>query len=482
MSFPEITDVRSRRILGLDDSKGPGWKLIANDALDVLPRMESGSFDAMVTDPPAGISFMGKEWDGSKGGRDEWVQAFAAIFSECLRVLKPGAHALIWAIPRTSHWTATALEDAGFEVRDVLTHHFGTGFPKSLDVSKAIDKAIGAKRQVVVGSRDGYVRKPRATAPGGATRTAVRTMSTPVTSAAREWEGWGTALKPASEHWILARRPLVGTVAANVLEHGTGALNVDGCRVGTAEDKEKSARHGHADKESPVHVFGPKRMHAEFDGKGRWPPNLLLTHSAGCMSVGTRQVKTGIAVQQNRDGEVHNQVYGARRMPPVENATYASGDGTEEIQAWKCAPGCPVAEMDRQSGKTKGTARTGFPGGHTFGGTEMKAQVGTWFGDSGGASRFFPCFRYAAKAGTRERSIGLPEGEKNSHPTVKALALMCWLCRLVTPPGGTVLDPFAGSGSTGVAALVEGFEFVGIEREAEYARIAAARLKAGGCQ
>jgi site-specific DNA-methyltransferase (adenine-specific) len=369
------------------------------DCLDWLRTLPDARADSLVTDPPAGIGFMGREWDRDKGGRDAWVAWLAEILREANRALKPGAHALVWALPRTSHWTATAVEDAGFEVRDVVAHLFGSGFPKSLDVGKAIDARAGAVREVVGTKRGTTSAETGRGMPGKATGVAQVGIEVPVTAPATPeaaaWEGWGTALKPSSEHWILSRKPLIGTVAANVLAHGTGAINVDGCRIGTSSE-------GAGEYVQPT---------------GRWPANTVFSHLDEC--------------------------------------------------AYECAPGCAVATLD---------------------------------GQAEGVYRFF----YVAKPSTRERDAGLEHLPKrdgaeltgrapdsagldnpragasatraNSHPTVKSIALMRYLTRLATPPGGLVLDPFTGSGTTGCAAVLEGFRFSGAEREAEYVEIARARL------
>lgn len=377
--------------------------VIHGDCLDELRRMPDASIDSLVTDPPAGISFMGKAWDGDRGGRDAWVNWMTGVMTEVARVLKPGAHGLVWALPRTSHWTATALENAGFEIRDVITHLFGTGFPKSLDVSKAIDRAAGAERETLGVSLND---RPKSQVKGG--RAFDRgldsgqeheplTMTAPATDAARQWSGWGTALKPASEHWILIRKPLgEKTVAANVLEHGAGGINVDAGRIGNTDG-------------SPL---------------GRFPANVVLSHTPECR------------------------------------------------HAWECAPECAVRMLDEQSGilHPSGNTNSGLgKGGKTssFGIGEGTYGQSTDYKDRGGASRFF----YCAKASKSDRGID------NKHPTVKSSALMEYLIRLITPPNGIVLDPFAGSGSTGVAALRSGFRFVGIERELEYVEIANRRLE-----
>lgn len=414
-------------------SARPLYQIVHGRAEAVLAGARENDIDAIVCDPPAGIAFMGKDWDRDKGGRDAWVAWMTGVMSEALRVLKPGGHALVWALPRTSHWTATALEDAGFEIRDVVTHHFGSGFPKSLDVSKAIDKAAGAERQVV-GTKVGLPGYSLAPDLGRTTYSAQGRSSdvecavtAPTTDGAREWAGWGTALKPASEHWILCRKPLAqGTVADQVLGTGTGAINIDGCRVQGIKDVPASP----SAQRNVYGVYGSARDGTSgFDPTvGRFPPNLVFTHSAAC------------------------------------------GDG--------CAEDCPVGALDRQSGERKAGGKVrGTEPSHTG----QNGIYGAWgrvenepYADEGGASRFFPTFRYAAKASKREKNAGVDGA--NTHPTVKNLDLMRWLCRLITPPGGTVLDMFCGSGSTGVAAVQEGFRFIGIDAEAEYVTIASARL------
>lgn len=350
---------------------GDSVKLIHGDCLEILKKGTSESVDSLVTDPPAGIGFMGKEWDHHKGGRDQWVAWMTDVMRECHRVLKPGAHGLVWALPRTSHWTAWALEEAGFEIRDSVHHIFGSGFPKSMDVSKAIDKAAGAERKRVPGGQGGKN-----------TILGARKTGEAISGEAKQWDGWGTALKPAHEVWWLIRKPLgEKTVAKNVLKHGTGALNIDASRVGTHDQinqcasslgNNKTMDGGKAKKQEPT------------VNQGRFPSNQIVSGEA-------RDVMDG----QSLEGGMHSA-------------------------------------------------------------------------DSGGASRFF----YCAKASKRER------GDGNNHPTVKAQKLMRYLTRMVTPPGGTVLDPFMGSGSTGVACAREGFKFVGIEAEKEYLEIARARIDA----
>jgi DNA modification methylase len=472
------------------------------DCLDVLRTQPAESVDAIVTDPPAGIAFMGKDWDGAKGGREQWSAWLADVMRECLRVAKPGAHALVWALPRTAHWTACGLEDAGWEIRDRITHLFASGFPKSLDVAKAIDarasvnpdtarrvelvaevirrhrEAAGMTRtevaERVVGTPsgacwnwehqqlpsvemwpilksvlsipdqfDGLIEGDRTkflaaerevigqrTTGIGTGRGAVayiadgqRDVTAPATEDARRWEGWGTALKPASEDWWIARKPFQGTVAANVVTHGTGAINIDASRVPGRERTD----YGLTTASRPQGAaYGTPTASADFDAsKGRWPSNVVFTH-ADC-------------------------------------------DG-------KCAPGCPAGELDAQSGqRTAGggvLAAKRQNDAHSVDYRLHQDRAWEGYADSGGASRFFPTFRYEAKAPTSER----PKSDDAAHPTVKPLDLMRWLVRLVTPPGGVVLDPFLGSGTTAEACLIENLRCIGIEREADYLPLIRARL------
>jgi site-specific DNA-methyltransferase (adenine-specific) len=398
------------------------YQLHHGDCLEVMATMADNSVDAIVTDPPYGLSFMGKNWDHGVPGEAFWREA--------LRVAKPGAHLLAFGGTRTFHRLAVAIEDAGWEIRDtigmphesgewgdcpwLLAWVYGSGFPKSLDVPKAIDKAAGAEREVVgVHHRHGGGSTKSGSMSGGELGTASELpLTAPATDAARQWSGWGTALKPAWEPIIVARKPLVGTVAENVLTHGTGAINVDGCRVRMSdEDAEfilKTARPNTAGKHHCGNVMNrPVSPTVNVSPAGRWPANLIH-------------------------------------------------DGSEEVVGL-----FPVTTSgSRKQGTYRGTSGSDSIGNY---GLFDSAEIN---GDSGSAARFF----YCAKASKVDR------GEGNTHPTVKPTDLMRYLCRLVTPPGGIVLDPFMGSGSTGKAAILEGFQFIGIEREAEYLAIAEARI------
>lgn len=416
------------------------------DCLDVLRELPDNSVDAVVTDPPYGIRFMGKAWDGAdieertargretnpmpagvggpqggyrsraaEAGRydlsanaafGEWCRLWA---SECLRILKPGGHLLAFGGSRTWHRLVAAIEDAGFEIRDSIAWLYSQGFPKSLDVSQAIDKATGAEREVI-----GRVKGAASshTVSLGEYR-AEYNATTPATDAAMRWQGWGTALKPAFEPIVVARKPFPGTVAANVLEHGTGALNIDACRVGDLG--------GHRDtgieSGSPVAVsaYGHGlngRSSASVEGLGRWPANVVL----------------------------------------------------DERQA---------AVLDRESGILAGGNTPARRSGMGYG-SGAKGTVGESVRhDGGGASRFFPIFRYEAKAPRSER----PNADGVQHPTVKPLDLMRWLVRLVTPVGAVVLEPFAGSGTTAEACVLEDRRCIAIEREADYLPLIVSRLR-----
>lgn len=332
---------------------GKSARIIRGDASVVLRGLVDASVDALVTDPPSAIGFMGKEWDSDKGGRDNWIAWLAGILGESMRVMKPGAHALVWAIPRTSHWTGMAIELAGFEIRDRITHLFGTGMNKSA-----------------------YV------------------------------------LKPAAEDWWLARKPVEGTVKATIAKYGTGGLNAEACRLEGGRDVpvSRSTTKGYQGLGAvPEDMYTPGHDPAV----GRWPANATLDEEAARML-------------DEQAGVRESGGYPPGGAPRTQNAVY----------------GKPSA---------KGPAKFG--------------------GSGGGASRFF----YVAKAEESDRTEG--GAVENDHETVKSTTLMRWLVRLITPPGGVVLDPFAGSGTTGVACAAEGMSFIGIEQDRKHHLTAARRLK-----
>lgn len=464
-----------------------GVALYLGDCRTVLAGMEPDSVDAVCTDPPydlmsgTGRGFMGARWDGTGVAFDP------DTWRVVLRVMKPGAHLVAFGAPRTYHRLACAIEDAGAEIRDSLHWIQGAGFPKSLNVSAAIDRMAGAEREVLAEgaplkrmipgadqNRTGSWVKDNG-------REFVPAVTAPATEAAARWDGWGTACKPAHEPIVLARKPLEGTVAANVVRYGTGALNIDGCRVEGAERPliqngvplNEEVRCGGTVLEGTERgTLGTSRA-AGMTDQGRWPPNVLLAHSLDCVLTGTREVR----------GDGHHPA--SRGRGGVGTAGHVGQDGlteryagTEAVEAWDCAPGCPVAEMDRQSGVLTSGANPARRSSDKFqdaygeftGDRQCTVHRGA---DSGGASRFFPVFRYEAKASSAERPR-LADG--TAHSTVKPVALMSWLCRLVTRPGGLVLDPFAGSGTTGEACIVEGFRCILVEREPKYAELIKVRL------
>jgi DNA modification methylase len=346
-------------------------KVFNDDCLNVLREMPDNSVDSIVTDPPYGISFMAKKWDYDVPSVEVWKEA--------LRVLKPGGHSLIACGTRTQHRMVCNIEDAGFEIRDVVSWIYGSGFPKSLNISKAIDKAAGAEREVVGISTNSRDRSKHVVHAMNEIPNKPIDITAPATDEAKQWDGWGTALKPACEFFTLCRKPLSEkTVAANVLKWGTGGINIDGCRVGTEEIETAT---------------------------GRFPANLIH-------------------------------------------------DGSQEVLEL-----FPETKPSRV-GKPRGTKKKGL-----FANSEFN-KVGQEHNDSGSAARFF----YCPKASKKDRNEG------NNHPTVKPTALMAYLCRLITPTGGVILDPYMGSGSTGKAAVREGFSFVGIELDPDYYEICKARI------
>lgn len=514
------TSIRTRRARRLLDAikkqpwgsvfepEGARVAVAPGDCAEVLKLLPEASVDAIVTDPPAGIAFMGKEWDEDKGGRLEWIAWLAGVMRECLRALKPGGHALVWALPRTSHWTATALEDAGFEIRDVLHHLFGTGFPKSLDVSKAIDESLGTADKRPVLRTEVRMNEPSGIVNvGQGERTQIeRRITAPASPEAARWEGWGTAVKPAAEHWILCRKPLEGSVAENVLAHGAGGLNIDGCRVPVVGEVIPTPQSDPAQRtgemlwrgtEAAAMAAAQAASVERTNRLGRFPANVVLSHAESCELVGTRTVQSPTHYPAERGaGGIATSGHGG------QDGLEERAPGVETVEDWRCAPGCPVAELDAQSGpSTTPASVTRGAGGKNgrYGPIGAQGEVPS-FGDSGGASRFF----YVAKPSTAERdgdvdwgdaargmarsynfadaegnrSIGCPTTPTrlNTHPTVKPIALMRWLVRLVTPPGGLVLDPFAGSGTTLIAAVREGVRALGVEREPQYLEIIGRRL------
>ena len=416
-------------------------KLINADCIEAMKAMPDNSVDSIVTDPPYELGFMGKSWDASG------IAFNVDVWREALRVMKPGGHLIAFSGSRTYHRMAVAIEDAGFEIRDQIMWVYGSGFPKSHNISKGLDKQEGIWR-----GRAGEVTTANGAMSGpNYERTP---MEPPVTEAAKQWNGWGTALKPAHEPMVLARKPLIGTVANNVLTHGTGGLNIDGSRVASGDNfdglvgrpiqKLATRLNDETDDEYRARVLESPEQQvalAKLKELGRWPANFIH-------------------------------------------------DGSDEVVA--LFPDTKGKVGMSQQASTRGL----YEGGTSLGDTKINDGIS----DSGSAARFF----YCAKASKRDRNEGLdgfeakitndntPPGSKgsnspragagrggataNHHPTVKPTTLMQYLVRLVTPPNGIVLDPFMGSGSTGKACAYEGFDFIGIDQSAEYVAIAQARI------
>lgn len=531
--------------------EGFGVTVHHGDCVDVMQELPDASVDAVVTDPPYGISFM-EDWDsfGSKQAKAEasrefqkWCDIWTA---ECLRVLKPGGHLLAFGGTRMWHRLACAVEDAGFEIRDSIAWLQGQGFPKSFNVAKAIDKMSGVEptveREIAdhlrerreelgltkaevdqsvfggtsryswVEGRDGKIYLPTpeewvvlkealslddrydsyiaaaipprsdrhkadggkavlvATtdrslgyAPGGERRGGQHRSTAPATDEAAQWQGWGTALRPCHEPIVVARKPLEGSVAANVLAHGTGALNIDATRIGAEEiTSNHTALTSAGEKPRPWGTVQSTHI-------GRWPPNVVVAHLPECEPgeiVTESVIQGGASRSSSRSGGVGRGV---------------------SVQTWNCAPDCQVAALDAQSGITKdGVAvrQNGISGGSTISfGARAEGSPNLGYGGEGGASRFFLTVEqtlndlpirafYTAKANGAERPV---VGDAQ-HVTVKPVSLMRWLVRMVCPPGGTVLDPFGGSGTTAEACVIEGFRCVTIEREAEYLPLIVSRV------
>ena len=408
--------------------------LLHGDCLEQMKTLEDNSVDAIVSDPPYGISFMAKKWDYDVPSVEVWKEA--------MRVLKPGGHALIACGTRTQHRMVVNIEDAGFEIRDVVSWIYGSGFPKSLNISKAIDKAAGVEREVVGKKRAGLARKAR----GGGEMCGgnqsfehlrVADITAPATEAAKQWDGWGTALKPSSEFFTLCRKPLSEkTIAANVLKWGTGGINIDGCRVGTdAGWSYPSGAGGNGFHGGVGRKADGSRKDACESTQGRFPANLIHDGSQEVLEL-FPETKSGGG---NRNGAQKGDVFKGFGDTGVERVFKASQGSAARF--FYCAK---ASKKDRDEGLEAMTAKFAPTMGNGIGAKEHDPETAT--------------------------------PKKNTHPTVKPTALMQYLCRLITPTGGTVLDPYMGSGSTGKAAIKEGFDFIGCELDPDYFKIAETRI------
>jgi len=402
--------------------------------------------DALITDPPAGISFMGKAFDHDRGGMIPWVNWLSEIMSESLRVMKPGAIGLVWSIPRTCGWTQLALELAGFRVIDSIAILNGSGFPKGADISKQIDKLHDCDREVVGVNLNS---KGRTTRRYGGIKDNVKDQGNPHITApnhpdAVKWDGWKSAqLKPSHEDWFIVQKPVEGTIARNILKWGVGGVNIEACRIGTTKQVPSSLG------KTPNNVYGEGMGSYSQTGEesghnpniGRYPANTILVCSPEC------------------EGETHSR-------------------------------SCPVSILGEQGGERKsGGIKPGvykFAGrsGGIKGAPVERTQEAEIIASTGTAARYFKqlphdpetfeTFRYQTKASQRDRSCD--GAVENTHPTVKNRSLMRYFCKLITPPNGIVLDPFGGSGSTAIGAIEEGFNYLLIEKEEEYHAIAISRI------
>lgn len=339
-------------------------KLEHGDCLELLKLLPDNFVDSIVTDPPYGLEFMNKKWDKGIPSVDVWA--------ECLRVLKPGGYLLAFAGTRTQHRMACNIEDAGFDIKDMIAWLYGSGFPKSMNISKQIDKTLGCTPIDTGKSKRTNSRKARQNGELVGSVSVEELKSVPITAPssdkAKEWDGWGTALKPAIEPITVARKPHKGTIANNVLKHGVGGLNIDACRA------------------------------------ARFPANLVHDGSDEVLELFPKNAGARAKVKGSEPSNLTNNCY-----------------------------------------------------------NQMNRGEGVFYGDKGSAARFF----YCAKASPSERNLGMPDGQKNVHVTVKPISLARWLIKLVTPVGGTTIDPFMGSGSMGVAAIHENMNFIGFEIEKE---------------
>jgi site-specific DNA-methyltransferase (adenine-specific) len=510
--------------------------IIHGDSLDKLKELEDNSIDSIVTDPPYGLSFMGKKWDYDVPSQEIW--------EECLRVLKPGGYLLAFAGTRTQHRMAVRIEDAGFEIRDMIAWVYGSGFPKSHNIGKAVDKLQGNEREVVGKTQSvqfqekGYEYKGDKKGNGFANEK-YWGFGNDVTKGNSPYEGWGTALKPALEPITVARKPILEkTVAQNVLKYGCGGINIDACRVVSSEHKcddnnayrnpfHKDFQKTHTENTESQDEFASLRLHQndQFSSDALCVQNLKLAQDYlyHC-SVCRHQCDAHLQNAKEDDQDVQPSLCDVHELPfrPCEkhdnhlyqSKTYKNNinsnttnninidkqsqpqgrfpanlihDGSDEVVG--LFPNSKSSDAIRKNNNSKTT------GINTFGKYQDIETSG--YSDSGSASRFF----YCAKSSKTERNKGLEEFEEkasqinlpqggiqpgntrnhktqNFHPTVKPISLMQYLVRLVTPKGGIVLDPFMGSGTTGIGAKLEGFDFIGIEREAEYIKIAEARINA----
>jgi site-specific DNA-methyltransferase (adenine-specific) len=446
-------------------------RIICGDCLEEQKKLPDKSIDAIVTDPPYELAFMGKKWDASG------IAYNVDMWGECLRVLKPGGHLLAFGGARTYHRMACAIEDAGFEIRDSLHWVYGSGFPKSLSIGKALDKMAGAEREVIGFGTNGMGRMNQNNAKAGYRPNPYSDgidgvpITAPASDLAKQWSGWGSALKPAHEPIVLARKPMDGcTIAENVLRWGCGGLNVDGCRICTKEDTRRASSGfygtGECFHNSDAYKFNA--IENKPQPTGRFPANLIhdgsevvLAEFAKAGESKSQRSMRGLAGRHDPgQGPEHN------RIKPYSNSVRGHDDEGSPARFFQS---CPFTEEDIPAFLYYAKASRA---------EREKGLEGMPISDK--RSQYGDGLNSATKIRTEKQSVdGVDRGViHNGHPTVKPLALMRTLCRLITPPGGLILDPFAGSGTTCMAAKSEGFHYVGIELSPEYCEIARKRVAA----
>jgi site-specific DNA-methyltransferase (adenine-specific) len=499
--------------------------VINGNNIDILKTYPDNYFDAVITDPPYGLGkepnaaelmkdwvehgyhevsgsgFMGKEWDAFVPQPVFWKEVF--------RVLKHGGHVLSFFGTRTYDWGVMSMRFAGFEVRDCIQWLYGSGFPKSHNIGKAIDKMEGNERELVEGRQSASSLGNKQTMDGG-----VANENYKYTKGKSNWEGWGSALKPANEPIVLARKPLEKglSIAENILKWGVGGINIDASRIGLSKGDD-SRLGGNGSWKTPnmaknVYEGGYEGKEVESSPLGRFPANIILTHHPDCECKGTKKIKpsNGSGKASEKGGGFSKGMFGDGTSDNIGGG-FTDAEGKEEVENWDCHEDCPIRILDEQSGISKSNPRTTCErrtnSTHEYG---FKSDAYSPHSDTGGASRFF----YVAKASKSERNNGLDgfqekavaagnqakaelkrgnlefnasnkhnkvEFLKNFHPTVKPVKLMQYLVKMITPPNGIVLDPFCGSGTTGVACKLDGFQFVGMEQDTEYSKIAEGRIK-----
>ena len=489
-------------------------EVINGNNIDLLKNYPDNYFDSIVTDPPYGLGkepianelmkdwvekgyheicgkgFMGKEWDAFVPQPIFWKEVF--------RVLKPGGHVLAFYGTRTYDWGVMSMRFAGFEVRDCIQWLYGSGFPKSHNIEKALNKIDGVEFEEKPAEGVGFM-KPNSEDWNVTKNQLIQKGES--SQDAKKWSGWGTALKPANEPIVLARKPLEKglSIAENILKWGVGGINIDASRIGNENRSYKGMSSNIPSGAGTFRDDNWQPKDIEVNVCGRFPANIILTHHEDCECKGTKKVKANFGNREYKVGEdIENTIYG-KGYKREDAKLNQDENGNETIEDWDCHEDCPIRILDEQSGvsKSQRSERGNINDNLVYG--KYKPQEDTIRGhsDKGGASRFF----YVAKASKAERNKGLEDFEAkrmegrdegqdersvaykarptpmaNIHPTVKPIKLMQYLVKMITPPNGIVLDPFCGSGTTGVACKLDGFKFVGLEQDPEYCKIAQARI------